>query len=452
MRQANQQFSSILTKIGNGERLGEIEISLIESRFYSVEEAATMCPQGIRLFNTNHAVTQYNNQILNSYTENIISTAKDVYSGCTSKEQEIFVHRKIHKMSLIDTNGLPHQTTLVVNIYYMITTNVDVSDGLANSAVGKLVHAETDNNGVVTIAWLEFPELPRIGEKLRRKAAGHAAENNISRMAVPIVCVQRSTIPLNNNKTIVVKRSHIPLVCACATTIHKSQGSTFPKIVYEYEKHHSQSLLYVALSRVTSIEGLYITTPNNDKTFYHGRRTSTSTIDLQAEFKRLSLNNRRGLSLFTFNCQSLRAHIDDLDDSIVKKSNVLVLSEIWLNNESEINITNFRCIAKFKRPNTRAGGVGIYHNSNDVVNIVTSSIDFSVFSPDFHGSLASAVGDLCMAQCQMENWMKILIVSLYISPNQKLDDIFFLIFFTIHCCRTQEEVPLYSVIIMMKYR
>ncbi|GFY01163.1 ATP-dependent DNA helicase [Trichonephila clavipes] len=152
MRQANQQFSSILTKIGNGERLDEIEISLIESSFHSVEEAATMFPQGIRLFNTNHAVTQYNNQILNSYTEKIISTAKDVYSGCTSKEQETFVHQKLHKMSLIDTNGLPYQTTFVVNIYYMITTNIDVSDGLANGAVGKLVHVETDNNGVVTIA------------------------------------------------------------------------------------------------------------------------------------------------------------------------------------------------------------------------------------------------------------------------------------------------------------
>ena len=436
MRQANQQFSSILTKIGNGERLDEIEIALIESRFCSVEEATTKCPQGIRLFNTNHAVTKYNNQILNSYSEKIISTAKDVYSGCTSKEQETFVHQKLHKMSLIDTNGLPYQTTFVINIYYMITTNIDVSDGLANGAVGKLVHVETDNDGVVKIAWLEFPELPRIGEKLRRKAAGHAAENNISRMAVPIV-QRSSTIPLNNNKTIVVKRSHIPLVCACATTIHKSQGSTFPEIVYEYGKHHSQSLLYVALSRVTSIEGLYITTTNDDKIFYHGRRTSTSTIDLQTEFKRLSLNkletinehligfmnSRKGLSLFTFNCQSLRAHTDDLNDSIVKNSNVLVLSETWLNNESEINIPNFSCIAKFKRSNTRAGGVGIFHNSNDVVNIVTSMIDFSVSCPDFHGSLASAVGDLCMAQCQMENGKKILIVALYISPNQKLDDI-----------------------------
>ncbi|CAF4947099.1 unnamed protein product [Pieris macdunnoughi] len=342
-------------------------------------------------------------------------------------------------MSLIDTNGLPYQTTFVINIYYMITTNIDVSDGLANGAaiaVGKLVHAETDIEGVVKIAWLEFPELPRIGEKLRRKAAGHASKNNISRMAVPIV-QRSSTIPLNNNKTIVVKRTHIPLVCACATTIHKSQGSTFPEIVYEYEKHHSRSLLYVALSRVTSIEGLYITTLNNDKTFYHGRKTSTSTIDLQTEFKRLSLNkvetineqlfqfinNRKGLSLFTFNCQSLRAHVADLDDSIVKNSNVLVLSETWLNNDTEINITDFKCIAQFKRLNTRAGGVGIYHNSKDVANIVTSSIDFSVLSLDFHGSLTSAVGDLCMAQCTMVNGIIILIVAIYISPNQKVDDI-----------------------------
>ncbi|GFS74144.1 ATP-dependent DNA helicase [Trichonephila clavipes] len=38
MRQANQQFSSILTKIGNGEQLDEMEIALIESRFCTVEE------------------------------------------------------------------------------------------------------------------------------------------------------------------------------------------------------------------------------------------------------------------------------------------------------------------------------------------------------------------------------------------------------------------------------
>ncbi|GFW62600.1 ATP-dependent DNA helicase [Trichonephila clavipes] len=118
MRQANRQFSSILTKIGKGEQLDEIEITLIESRFCTVEEAEARCPQDV-----------------------------------------------------IDTNGLPYQTHTVYvnNIYYMITTNIDVTDGLANGAVGKLVHVETSDEGLVKGIWLEFAVLPQIGGKLRRK-------------------------------------------------------------------------------------------------------------------------------------------------------------------------------------------------------------------------------------------------------------------------------------------
>ncbi|GFT45769.1 HTH CENPB-type domain-containing protein [Trichonephila clavipes] len=58
MRQANQQFSSILTKIGNREELDEIKITLIVSRFCTVEEAELRCPQDIRLFNTNNSFRQ----------------------------------------------------------------------------------------------------------------------------------------------------------------------------------------------------------------------------------------------------------------------------------------------------------------------------------------------------------------------------------------------------------
>ncbi|GFX17438.1 ATP-dependent DNA helicase [Trichonephila clavipes] len=67
MHQANQQLTSILTKIGNGEQLDGIEITLIESRFCTVEEAELRCPQDTRLFNTNDSVNKYNTKILNAY-------------------------------------------------------------------------------------------------------------------------------------------------------------------------------------------------------------------------------------------------------------------------------------------------------------------------------------------------------------------------------------------------
>lgn len=58
----------------------------------------------------------------------------------------------------------------------------------------------------------------------------------------------------------------------------------------EYNIAHPQQLMSVALSRVTSIRGLYIITWNNNRRFNYGRRKSTSLSDLQAEFRRLSLN------------------------------------------------------------------------------------------------------------------------------------------------------------------
>ncbi|GFR23605.1 ATP-dependent DNA helicase [Trichonephila clavata] len=73
-------------------------------------------------------------------------------------------------------------------------------------------------------------------------------------------------------------------------TIHKSQGGTFNVVVYEYQKTHSLPLLYVSLSRVTSIEGLFIAPKDNDNRFYHGRINDTLIISLQDEFRRLSLN------------------------------------------------------------------------------------------------------------------------------------------------------------------
>lgn len=41
MRQANQLFTSILTKIGNGEQLESHELELTQSRFFAVDEANT---------------------------------------------------------------------------------------------------------------------------------------------------------------------------------------------------------------------------------------------------------------------------------------------------------------------------------------------------------------------------------------------------------------------------
>jgi hypothetical protein len=75
----------------------------------------------------------------------------------------------------------------------MLTTNVDVSDGLANGAVGKLCHTDHDNDDEVSRVWIIFPNPEKVGRKIRSKISRYMLDHKICKTAVPIA---RSFIPL----------------------------------------------------------------------------------------------------------------------------------------------------------------------------------------------------------------------------------------------------------------
>lgn len=121
-----------------------------------------------------------NNKVLNSAVEKVISVA----IGYHGIEQQTSMRQKLHKMSTIDTGSLTYETTLVINKPYIVTTNIDVSDGLANGATGKLIFIEYNEKGEASIQ-----------------------KHNLCPLAVPIDR-RTSSIPLIPNKTVIVKRHH----------------------------------------------------------------------------------------------------------------------------------------------------------------------------------------------------------------------------------------------------
>ena len=418
MRQENVTFSNILTKIGNGNTLTQFEFDLIESRFFKKSEAERLCPNRIRLFFENKAVNNYNNYVLQQYEEKVTSTAADVIKGSKSHEQEVSCRGRLHTKSVGDTGGLPYEITFVINKYYILTANIDVSDDLCNGSIGKLVHIDRDENNKVIRVWIEFCGSEKIGQKIRKKDGTLRVQNRISNKAVPIK-LRTANIPLTSDKNVVATRKHFPLVAACAITIHKSQGGTYDEIVYEYSKTHPQELVYVALSRVTNIEGLYIVTREDDETkfrFHHNRVQATSTGKLLQEFDRLKLNslktqartildflnNKKGLSTLTFNVQSLRRHCLDMTDSVAQKTNVLLLSETNMGSEEVYDIPNFNCIVNYKRNNVRSGGVAIYQNNEDKANIVTPNMNVIMRNTNDYRFQHTSVGDICSAICKLE--------------------------------------------------
>ncbi|KAI4476742.1 hypothetical protein M0804_013359 [Polistes exclamans] len=70
-------------------------------------------------------------------------------------------------MSLNDTRGFPYETIFVNDVFYMITTNIDVSYGLTNGAVSKLVHIEYNDNG--ELVFYNLVKIKSIYTKLKNK-------------------------------------------------------------------------------------------------------------------------------------------------------------------------------------------------------------------------------------------------------------------------------------------
>ncbi|GFW78802.1 uncharacterized protein TNCV_4262221 [Trichonephila clavipes] len=104
--------------------------------------------------------------------------------------------------------------------------------------------------------WLEFPN-PSMGQLCRVKANPHVmCKRDVLDLKWTSIVTRAANIPLGGN--IKCRRNQFPVVFASTITIHKSQGGT---VVFNYDKSQRIQLVYVALSRVTSIDGLYL---NND--------------------------------------------------------------------------------------------------------------------------------------------------------------------------------------------
>jgi hypothetical protein len=206
-------------------------------------------------------------------------------------------------MSSGDTGNLPYSISLTEGYPYMTTLIADVEDGLVNGAIGVLSCVEyyptMHNDDESMRAWLEF-DTEYIRRRVRLKYRPHVRSK-------PDLLNER-WLPIEGRSSHIITarikcRLQFPLLAACALTIHKSQGVTFNEIVCHCHKNHMQQLVYVALNRLTSLEGIFLTNATNDFTFYHAHGSTAPSIkEVQDEYLRLA-NHR--LPTFTMDIKRL---------------------------------------------------------------------------------------------------------------------------------------------------
>ena len=130
------------------------------------------------------------------------------------------------------TGGLAQVLEIKVNARVMLTVNVGLEDRLVNGQLGTIKHIELDLYGREH-SWVPIDKL----------------EVNIRVKSI-------------KNSSPIIKRTQYPLMLAWAGTVHKVQGLSLEKIVVSFQllkqRLFNYGQIYVVLSCVMTIEGLYI--------------------------------------------------------------------------------------------------------------------------------------------------------------------------------------------------
>lgn len=229
MRQADPTFQEILSQVRWG-NISDKSFKILEARQTAEWQDLKIKPT--LLFSRRAEVEMINERNLSALEglprKYAVKTVFDVTLPKGLTEQSPDVKRAILKLD----RDAPYKTSLDLKVgaQVMLTYNLDQESGLVNGSRGVVEGFQTD-----------FPHYPMVLFK------GKAA---------PIAIGPQSW---ESEEIEGLKRQQIPLILAYAVTIHKVQGATLDSALIDIgQSTFEVGQAYVALSRVKSLDSLYI--------------------------------------------------------------------------------------------------------------------------------------------------------------------------------------------------
>ena len=127
-----------------------------------------------------------------------------------------------------ETGNLKKILTVKINARVMITTYINVTDGLTNGTMGTVTNIVINERTGKMITILISFDSKHVGEEAMHTSIYKSTNQN----AVPIYKTQ-ATFPIHKKASCQATRSQFPLTLAWAVTIHEFQGLTLPEIVID---------------------------------------------------------------------------------------------------------------------------------------------------------------------------------------------------------------------------
>ena len=326
-RQKNDlQFAELLNRLRIGGHTRE-DIDTLKTR--KIEEDSEAYPHEVtHIFPKNEGVDRHNKKMLKNLdvtkiTVNAIDCRKDVQTG------------QVDTTELDGTaGGLFKTLVLGVGARVMLIKNLDVQDGLVNSATGVIVGFRpsiTPDTDLSTykpnFVLVKFDD-DRVGRK-------HRSNSNDGSTAIPMIETQ---VTLGRHSKITKKRTQFPLTLAWGITIHKEQGKTEDQLVLHCKGTFQAGMFYTAVSRTKNLSGLFIVED------FTSNIVKVNQPALQ-ELNRMKINSVFSLPLPpSFLCQPethFKLHLHNVNSFIphsqsifkedhISHSHVTCLSETWL--------------------------------------------------------------------------------------------------------------------------
>ncbi|XP_035999206.1 uncharacterized protein LOC118564582 [Fundulus heteroclitus] len=151
-----------------------------------------------------------------------------------------------------------------------------------------------------------------------------------------LVYIERVEENLKQNGVV---RRQFPVKLAFACTVHKTQGLTTNAAVVSLKKIFEPGMAYVALSRVTSLSGLYLQDLDEKKIFANPEVTAALQTMRQASMDHMMpllqvgevVNRPDTVTLVHHNTEGLPSHIDD-----IQKHHELCLADVLCLTETHL--------------------------------------------------------------------------------------------------------------------
>ncbi|ONI17624.1 hypothetical protein PRUPE_3G170200 [Prunus persica] len=257
-RQSDPQLIKLLQGIRRGESDPE-DLKLLEQSCSKAEPDPTV----VQLYPRNEDVNRVNSSRLASLGNELV-----VYTAVDSGEDSL--------KRQLEQGIAPKEIALCEDARVMLVKNLNTWRGLVNGATGTVTgFYESEDVGVTRICDDGLLPVVRFDSGLE-------------------MTIEPNTWTANEGDS-VAKREQLPLILAWASSIHKCQGMTLDRLHTDLSRAFENGMVYVALSRVRSLEGLYLSGFDPSKIKVHPKVAQfynkfTSEQDKEGEDDNVSQN------------------------------------------------------------------------------------------------------------------------------------------------------------------